>query len=102
MAHMTDSLIGDASAIAELRAQVRRLAVFDTPGNPNVPTVLLQGETGTGKGLVARVIHGSGGGGGGPFVDVNRAGVPETRRGGQRFGVWGRALPGARPAPPGG
>src|SRR5262249_43876837 len=45
----TDTLIGDAPAVAELRDQIRLLSAFDAPGNPNVPTVLLQGETGTGK-----------------------------------------------------
>src|SRR5262245_47328467 len=101
MAHMTDSLIGDASAIAELRAQVRRLAVFDTPGNPNVPTVLLQGETGTGKGLVARVIHGSGGRAGGPFVDVNCAAIPETMLEAELFGFEAGAFTDAKRTKPG-
>ena len=62
-APMTDGLADprrrarDRGACAQ---QIRHLAAFDTPGNPHVPTVLLQGETGTGKGLVARVIHDSG------------------------------------------
>src|SRR5262249_14595471 len=59
--HPTDSIIGDAQAVVELRRQIRHLATFDAPGNPHVPTVLVQGETGTGKGLVAGVIHASGG-----------------------------------------
>jgi DNA-binding NtrC family response regulator len=50
--HPTDRLIGTYPAVAALRAQIRHLAAFDSLGNPAVPTVLLQGETGTGKGLV--------------------------------------------------
>jgi transcriptional regulator with AAA-type ATPase domain len=55
--HPTDRLVGIAPPIVVLRAQIRRLANFDAVGSPHVPTMLLPGETGTGKGLVARVIH---------------------------------------------
>ena len=47
----TARLLGHSPAIQALRAQIRHLAAFDTLGNPHVPTLLLQGETGTGKGL---------------------------------------------------
>ena len=73
--HPTERLVGTCPAIAALRTQLRHLAAFDTLGNPAVPTVLLQGETGTGKGLVARVIHDSGPRAQGPFLDVNCAAI---------------------------
>jgi transcriptional regulator with PAS, ATPase and Fis domain len=72
--------------MAALRAQIRHLASFDTVGNPYVPTILLQGETGTGKGLVARVIHDSGPRAPGPFIDVNGAAIPETMLEAELFG----------------
>jgi DNA-binding NtrC family response regulator len=76
--HPTDRLLGRSPAISALRAQIRHLATFDTVGSPHAPTVLLQGKTGTGKGLVARVIHDSGPRAQGPLIDVNGAAIPET------------------------
>jgi transcriptional regulator with PAS, ATPase and Fis domain len=99
--HPTDSLVGDAEAVAELRRQIRHLATFDRPGNPNVPTVLVQGETGTGKGLVARIIHASGGRASGPFIDVNCAAIPETMLEAELFGFEAGAFTDARRAKPG-
>lgn len=76
--HPTDRLVGDSAPLQVLRAQIRHLAAFDTVGSALVPTLLLQGETGTGKGLLARVIHDSGPRAHGPFIDVNCAAIPET------------------------
>ena len=58
--HPTARLTGQSPAMVALRTQIRHLARFDTVGSVAVPTVLLHGETGTGKGLVARVMHDSG------------------------------------------
>ena len=92
------TIVGSAPAIEELRAHIRHLAVFDTPGNPNVPTVLVQGETGVGKGLVARTVHASGGRARGPFVDVNCSAIPETMLEAELFGFEAGAFTDAKRA----
>ena len=99
--HPTDRLIGTAPAIAALRVQIRHLASFDTVGSPAVPTVLLQGETGTGKGLVARIIHDSGPRAAGPFIEVNCAAIPETMLEAELFGFEAGAFTDAKRAKPG-
>jgi DNA-binding NtrC family response regulator len=53
-------LVGKSPALQTLRAQIRHLSPFDAVGQAAFPIVLLQGETGAGKGLVAQVIHDSG------------------------------------------
>jgi DNA-binding NtrC family response regulator len=67
----TAQLVGQSPIMQALRMQLRHLATFDTLGNAYAPTLLLHGETGTGKGLVAQVIHASGPRAHGPFVEVN-------------------------------
>ena len=99
--HPTDRLIGTAPTIAALRVQIRHLATFDAVGSPHVPTVLLQGETGTGKGLVARVIHDSGPRASGPFIEVNCAAIPETMLEAELFGFEAGAFTDAKRAKPG-
>ncbi|MGH8067252.1 MAG: sigma 54-interacting transcriptional regulator [Candidatus Entotheonellia bacterium] len=97
----TDRLVGTAPAIAALRAQIRHLASFDAVGSPHVPTVLLQGETGTGKGLVARILHDSGPRASGPFIEVNCAAIPESMLEAELFGFEPGAFTDAKRAKPG-
>jgi hypothetical protein len=61
-----------------------------------VPTLLLQGETGTGKGLVARIVHDSGPRASGPFIPVNCAAIPETMLEAELFGHEAGAFTDAR------
>jgi DNA-binding NtrC family response regulator len=99
--HPTERLLGTTPAIATLRAQIRHLVTFDTLGSALVPTLLLQGETGTGKSLVARIMHDSGPRAAGPFVDVNCAAIPDTMLEAELFGFEAGAFTDARHAKPG-
>src|SRR5712691_8456602 len=96
-----DRLLGETPAMETLRIQIRHLTRFDAVGHTAVPTVLLQGETGTGKGLVARIIHDSGPRAQGPFLDVNCAAIPETLLEAELFGVTAGAFTDAKYAKPG-
>lgn len=97
----TDRLVGEAPAIQALRAQIHRLAAFGTIGSALVPTVLLQGETGLGKGLVAQLIHASGPRAQGPFIEVNCAAIPEALLEAELFGFEPGSFPDAKRAKPG-
>jgi len=97
----TSCIVGHSLAISTLRLQIWDLTSFDAVGNPYVPTLLLQGETGTGKGLVARVIHDSGPRIHGPFLEVNCAAIPEALLEAELFGFEAGAFTDAKRAKPG-
>jgi DNA-binding NtrC family response regulator len=80
------TILGDAPAMVRLRELVSRIARATAgPGGP-APTVLLLGETGSGKGHVARALHASGGRRGGPFIEVNCTALPENLAEAELFG----------------
>lgn len=87
-----DELRGESPGIIAVREKVER---FQAAGR-RLPPVLIQGETGTGKGLLARVIHGAGPRRDGPFVDVNCAAIPETLIEAEMFGFERGAFTDAR------
>ena len=99
--HPSADLLGESSIICTLRSQIQHLAGFDTVGNPFVPTLLLHGETGTGKGLVARLIHESGPRAQGPFIEVNCAAIPEMLLEAEVFGFEAGAFTDAKRPKPG-
>ena len=80
--------IGNSHLSRNLRAQIRRI------GESQTQTILLSGETGVGKAVVARQIHIQGCDPEKPFVEINCATLPEQRIEAELFGAEKGALPG--------
>ena len=80
--------IGNSPAASEIKRQARRAAQLDA-------TVLLRGETGTGKELLAQGIHNLSPRARGPFVAVNVAAIPESLVEAELFGTAPGAFTGA-------
>jgi transcriptional regulator with AAA-type ATPase domain len=96
MADLAD-LVGQSPAIESVRSDLRRILAL-ARDRSRLPAILIQGETGTGKGLVAGLLHRLGPRAGGPFVDLNCAAIPETLLEGELFGYERGAFTDARRA----
>ncbi|HKW90657.1 MAG TPA: sigma 54-interacting transcriptional regulator, partial [Methylomirabilota bacterium] len=96
----TAELLGRSPVIEAVRAKMTRLLALQRSA-PRLPLVLIEGETGTGKGLLARTLHRAGPRAAARFVDVNCAAIPETLIEAELFGFEQGAFTDARRAKPG-
>ncbi len=83
-----DSIVGQSEAVARTQFAVRKASAGHS-------TVLVRGESGTGKGLIARIIHNIGPRRNGPFIKFNCAALPETLAESELFGHEKGAFTGA-------
>ncbi|HXH63204.1 MAG TPA: sigma-54 dependent transcriptional regulator [Gemmatimonadales bacterium] len=74
------AVLGNSPAMREMTRQIQLLATSDKT------TVLLAGESGTGKGWVARLVHRLSPRASGPFIEVNCAGLSATFLDSELFG----------------
>ena len=81
-------LVGESAPMTVLRREIQRVAGLGVP-------VLLRGETGTGKELIARALHDAGPRRSRPFLAVNMAAIPATLAASELFGAARGAYTGA-------
>ena len=75
-----DSLIGDSEPVREIIYLFKKLTETDPK------TILISGESGTGKGLAAKILHFNGIRNEKPFIELNCAAIPETLLESELFG----------------
>jgi len=86
-----DRMVGDSPSMRAIALQIRRLAPTDS-------NVLITGETGTGKELVAELLHRNSRRREGPLVCINCAAIPESLLESELFGFDRGAFTGAQAA----
>jgi transcriptional regulator of aromatic amino acid metabolism len=84
-----DAIIGESGPIRALKARALRVAPVDAP-------LMIIGETGTGKELVAQACHAASGRSNAPFLALNCAALPESLAESELFGYSSGAFSGAQ------
>lgn len=92
-----DKLIGNSTVMLELKQQIHQLIEAERSLVEGIPaSVLITGETGTGKELVARAFHFDGPRHDGPFIELNCSAIPEHLLEAELFGYERGAFTDAR------
>ncbi|HWL92708.1 MAG TPA: sigma-54 dependent transcriptional regulator [Phycisphaerae bacterium] len=81
-----DRIIGQSQAVRSLKETIQRLTRTRALALADPPTVLITGETGSGKDMAARAIHYDGPRAGKPFIHVNCTALPATLFESELFG----------------
>lgn len=87
--HTLDTIIGNSKAIIELKKLILKIASKDA-------TILILGETGVGKEVIAHAIHSTSNRANQPFIKVNCAAIPHDLLESELFGYEEGAFTGAR------
>jgi len=101
-AHAIDGveLLGDSPAMQSVKTQIKRIAQL-VASDTEPPTVMISGETGTGKDVAARLLHLSCANSNKPFVHIDCASLPEDLIESELFGHEKGAFTGATATRPG-
>lgn len=86
--HEKDGIVYQSKQMENTILTAKKVAVYDT-------SVLISGETGVGKDIVARIIHKNSNRANKPFIDINCSAIPESLMESELFGYEGGSFTGA-------